>query len=262
MRIEEPTLTKAILEYTDFEVAGRRVQIPYYLHPKKRKWRFWEYSSKEPASRIRNNLLKKAAKRGFGLSQRSSDEITSFMKDNRLGIDCSGFVYQVLKPLVKEKANRHLGVGLKRLPGVLGELEMLLLLWRRERRIGAKLLNDDLNSVPVENLAEVRPGDLIKLTPISDAHYHIAVVVWLERNAGGDLREIVAAHSGRYTVPSGPHLVTIEVTAPALGIEDQVWHETLKEGLPVTPEAYKGDFRTTYLRAGYGERLRRLRVLL
>jgi|GEM_PF-5021770 len=252
MTIEEPTLSRAVTAYTNFEVSGKPVQIPYFLYPKNRRWRFWEYTSKESVAKLRRLLERLATGEGFDLTTAPSSAIEEFMQKHWLGVDCSGFAYQVLNPLVREKTGRGIRASLLRSPTWYGSLERTILAWRWQMRIGAKHLSSDWNSRPVEPWTDLRPGDLLTLTPRNHQRYHIAVVVFLDKDESGTLRKVTYAHSSRNTLPSGPHLATIKVDHPDRGLEKQTWFDKLRDG---------GDFYQAYFRVADGAGVRRLRCL-
>lgn len=256
MILEEPTLTKAVKEYTEFEVAGKRVQIPYHL-ARGQEWKVWSFSSKGTPKQIRKELLQKAKKAHFDLEQASVEKIHRFMKTNKIGVDCSGFVYHVLDPLVKEKTGKGLGSWIRRYRGLRGALEMYLLSYGRVRRIGTKALTKELNSVVIRLIEDIKPGDLLRRVAKEKdesgrMRRHVMVAVKVEKNDNGDLTAITYAHSSRETSIDGPHLARIEITDPHDWLDKQHWLELTKDGL---------NYRESFFAEKYRSGVRRLRCL-
>lgn len=256
MILEEPTLTRAIKEYTEFEVAGKRVQIPYYL-ARDQRWKIWSFSSKGTPKQIHQELAKKAKAARFDLEKATAEEIHQFMRDTKVGVDCSGFAYHVLDPLVKEKTGKGLGSWIRRYGGLKGTLEKYLLSYGRVRRIGTKELTKRLNSLVIRRIEDIRPGDLIRRVerqrqPSGLRPRHIAVVVRVETEDNGDLRAITYAHSSRETETYGPHLAKIEVVNPHGWLDQQRWLEKTKGGK---------DYGKVFFSSKYKSGDRRLRCL-
>lgn len=256
MILEEPILTQAVKEYTEFEVAGKRVQIPYYL-ARDQQWRVWSSSSKGTPKQIHQELEQKAKKARFDLEKATPEEIHQFMKDMQVGVDCSGFVYHTLDPLVKEKTGKGLGTSIKRYKGLKGELERYLFLYRRARRIGTKELTKRLNSIVIRRIEDLQPGDLIRRVerqrrPSGLRPRHVMVVIKVEKEDNGELKAITYAHSSRETRTHGPHLARIEVTNPHDWLDKQTWLETTKGGK---------DYGKVFFLPKYRSGVRRLRCL-
>lgn len=262
MILDEPILTKATKEYTEFEVAGKRVQIPYHIardqQAREQKWKLWKFSSKGTPEQIHQELEKTASKVGFDLKEATALEINKFMTDYKIGIDCSGFVYHVLDPLVKAKTGRGIGSWVSRFKGFVGAIEKFILSYERVRRIGTKDLARDLNSVPVMKIENIIPGDLIwhaakHLDENKRRRRHVIVVTSLEvDDTSRELRRINYAHSARETFPSGPHFGTLDVINPHDWLDKQKWEETMTNGAN-----YGEDFFGPSYRSG----VRRLRCL-
>lgn len=68
-----------------------------------KKFPYGWYGGKGSASEIEDAVRKIAEARGVDVSTFSKDGVISFMQLCGLGVDCSGFVFQVLKPLVGEE---------------------------------------------------------------------------------------------------------------------------------------------------------------
>ncbi len=235
MILEEPTLTQAVKTYTEFTVGGKPVKIPYHL-ARGQRWQLWNFSSKGTPTQIKRELEKKAQDMGFDLHERSGEEISTFMKENKVGVDCSGFVFHVLDSLVKERTGKGLGAWVRRYSGVVGEMEKSLLSFGRVRRIGTKDLIRKLNAQPLTMLSEVKPGDLLwrtakLLSAPKRRRRHIMVIIKVEKDdRTGRLTAVHYAHSSRDTAEEGPHVAVIEILQPEGWLEKQHWLEELKDG--------------------------------
>lgn len=242
------TLVQLLDQYLNFQVAGKRVPIPYIRS--RRPWQFWRTSGKGTPEAIRLELERIARRQAFDLEQSSPEEIRKFMQKNKIGIECSGLVYHLLDAFVRVEVGQPLRKFVKRFPGVLGEIEKWVLSPQRYRRINARTLTSGLNSVATRGIGEIRVGDMIRMS-IDDPGDHVLLVVGVEREEGS-IKQITYVHSsGKHTRKRGPHLGTIKVVDPELGLEKQEWEEELEDG---------GSY-SRYFRPQMGDGVVRLKIL-
>jgi len=153
-------------EYINFSVNGVKVAIPYVLV--KARWRFGKSSGKGRPEEIRAELCRLAERQSIVLEKLSPLEITRLMRENKIGIECSGFVYQVLASWLKKTKNMNLGECLLRLPGVVGRVERRLYGFKRVRRISADTLTNDLNTIRINTVGEIKIGAFLVITNLFD----------------------------------------------------------------------------------------------
>ena len=95
-------------EYSKFilSVYGKKVAIPYRInippdpHPKRQ--------GKSSPQDILKQLKEDALTQSFDLKSASIEQIQQFMIQNKLGLDCSGFVYRMLDYLVLKVKGQEL----------------------------------------------------------------------------------------------------------------------------------------------------------
>lgn len=233
-------------EYLDFEISGKRVKIPYVLAKGKR-WHFFDSCGKGTPEQIRAETVRAAKNKGVDLSSYKPSEIRKFMRQTGIGVECSGFVYHLLKEFVKEKKGKNLDWCLLRYKGFVGKVERILLSFKRVRRLNAEVLTNSLNTVKVERVSQIKPGDLLRLTPLNWPGKHVTIVVGVTPN------KIIYAHSSRDTKSLGPHFGEIEILNRKLGLESQRWLEITKTGKNYGGECFKIE---------NGDSVRRLKCLL
>lgn len=88
-----------------------------------------------------------------------AEEIRKFLIDRDLGVDCSGFVTQVLKKHFEETKGIDLPRLLYKKPA--GLLHRLINYLRPIENIGVKTYANDRNTEVVREIKDIRPGDLI-----------------------------------------------------------------------------------------------------
>ncbi|MDP3888698.1 MAG: hypothetical protein Q8Q24_01500 [bacterium] len=226
----DSTLKNFLDQYFNFEIAGKKVTLPYWMN-KLGKEIYGPHGGKGTPEEIRSDTLEAAEKENKDLEKMPLEEIYSFMKQNRIGLDCSGFAYQILNFLDLEKG----GDGISN--SVAGVNGMGI------TKTNADALTNGINSVQVENLKEVRPGDLIRM----DGGRHVMVIV--DTNS----KEIIYAHISASTKKEGPHLAKINIINPDGGIEKQNWEELSKDNR---------NYRDFALRLNLGDGIRRLKIFL
>ena len=147
-----------------------------------------EFQGKSSPEVLTETTEKLAKEQGFNLEKASIEEIREFMKKNKLGIDCSGFVYRMLNHLVEK-----LGMG---------NLEKAAGLPHVGRTNVAKLTADEF-TIPVANFSLAKPGDLIKLNSSEEVLHSVIVL---------DNKDYVITytHSSGVTTPSGVHTEQIK----------------------------------------------------
>lgn len=142
-----------------------------------------EFQGKSSPKTILEVTLKLAKEQHFDLEKSSIEEIREFMVSNKLGIDCSGFVYRMLDYSVQK-----LGMGnLIKAAGVehVGRTNV------------AKLTSDEF-SIPIAHFTNSQAGDIIRLNSSGDILHGVVV---LDNQDG----KIIYAHSSSSTNPPGVH---------------------------------------------------------
>lgn len=179
-----PILKRAYNQFI-LNIEGKKVSIPYRINipPMKHPAR----QGKSAPEVILKQLYEDAKQQGFDLKQASVEEIRDFMKQNNLGLDCSGFVYRMLDFFVQEIKGKPLT-----------ELG-----FEHVGRTNVAILTDDNHSIKVDP-KDIQPGDIIKTNSEGDID-HILIVIGKNKN------QVTYAHSSRETIPQGVHKGKFEI---------------------------------------------------
>jgi hypothetical protein len=152
-----------------------------------------EFQGKSSPEVLIRTTKKLAKKQNFNLEKASVDQIRDFMIKNKLGIDCSGFIYRVLNYLTQE---------------IKGEA-LTSLGFEHVGRTNVRKLTSDEMSIPVSSFKDAQPGDLIHLRWREDPKRLHAVIVLSNENG-----IITYAHSSEVTTPDGVHIATMKASLP------------------------------------------------
>lgn len=95
----------------------------------------------------------------LGFNPHSPEQLQSYMRACGIGIDCSGFVGHILDSVSQETTGRPLTKHFKA-GGARNKLTVYL---RKHGALSASTLTSPKNCNPVNNLAQARPGDLIRI---------------------------------------------------------------------------------------------------
>lgn len=153
--------------------------------------------------------------------------IRQFMVDNNLGVDCSGFVTNVLQQHFRETKKidlaRKLFVTSKK-----NFLRWIISRLRPVEQINVAVYANDKNTITVNNLRAVQPGDLIIMlkTGPNKNHDHILLVEEINENKISYVHARVWSSEGKYG--HGVSQGAITVTNPEKGLLEQVWEEKEK----------------------------------
>lgn len=245
----EQALQQLADQYINFEVAGKRVKIPYILGFGR--WQFWNTSGKGSPEMIRKALIAEARFHDLDLEKADIFAIYDFMRLHRIGIDCSGLVYHVLDAFIQAKLSLPLSKILVRYPGLLGKLERTILAYKRFRRISAKTLTSPLNTTEVYAVKDIQIGDLIRISRERD---HVLIVTRITHDENDTITQVEYAHSSSVnTQMRGPHYGYITIKDAQKGLDAQEWLENTKRNENYGKEFYRPDL---------GDSVRRLKVLV
>lgn len=220
------SLDEFLSSYFSLEiVAGKKVRIPYWRNRLKLKGLRriqGPFGGKGTPTEIKKATLEKARKASLDLKNLSSAEISRFMKQKKIGLDCSGFAFQVLNFLFP-----GFWKGLKKAPGKSSN---------PVRRFNAWALTSKENTSAVRKVKNLRVGDLVAMSWKGKVD-HVLVVVDVSE------KEIVYAHSSEKTKITGPHLGKIKIIDGDKGIDKQIWLEKNIDGVPLSKFLTSGQAR-------------------
>jgi len=231
-------------EYIHFEIAGKIINVPYTISKEGEKRaigelssagvtdRFANYGGKGTPSQIRELVIKAAKKEHVNLQKAKPDEIIHFMIGQGIGVDCSGFVYYVLDQYLRKEKKRSLDTLILRYPGILGKIERLVLQKNRVRRSSAATLTSHLNTITIDKVKDMKPGDMIRLTHADWKGKHIIIIVDLDEKC------ITYAMTSQYTKTQGARFGQIRIKDKNKGLEAQEWLEETKKGKNYGKDAF------------------------
>lgn len=160
-------------------------------------------------SEIETEASSQALARGIDLSILSFQEVVTFMHQIKLGVDCSGFAFQLLDAF--DKAKNHPGLESQITPTPGGNP-----LKQKRFRTNADYLTNHHNARPITAYMDIQPGDLIRF----DGGKHLMVIVDVLDSL------ITYIHSSRkYTTITGVHYGQITLVQPSQSLESQTWQE-------------------------------------
>lgn len=218
-------------EYVECEIHGQRIPIPYFISDGDRRFR-WQSEGKGSLATLKQEIADFFAKEHLTPELMAPSTIKEKLEAARIGIDCSGYVYHLVDAYLRQTRGISASWYFRRLAGWRGTLEIWFKHWRRERRLSADTLTNALNTWPVPTAGDVKPGDLIRLTPTEWHGKHVALVTTITPTT------ITYTHSGYRTLETGPHFGAITILDPAKGLEAQKWHETTATGQPYNEVSY------------------------
>jgi len=194
-------------------IANHQVRVPYWRN------RFYKdgrrvqgpFGGKGTAAEIRRAALEKARQSDIDLTAASAGEIRSFLRQKRIGIDCSGFAFQILNFL-----QPGFWRGLEKAPGRSNN---------PRRRFNSWALTNDANSVMIKPFwANLHIGDIIPVAFSRGKVDHVMVIV------AKSAQQLYYAHSSGKTKTTGPHLGVILLRDGKQPLWQQKWPEKLKSG--------------------------------
>lgn len=224
-----PDIQKYIDLYMQLPIENKQVVCPYYINSKVVRGELGVLAGKGLPHEIVHELKVWAKVRGFDLENASGEQIRKFMIKTRIGIDCSGFVVNVLNQFLKEKFGKSLISFLKfRDKSILGKIRRFL---RPIENIGAEVLTSTLNCSKVENINEVRPGDLIRAKGTQSNANHVAIVSEVELDDNLNVVKIVYVNSHRfYGEDNGIRVGNIDIIDSSRPLEFQKWNDVGDDG--------------------------------
>ena len=182
-------------------LGGKQVPTPYRMNEVGAFQKLGpEFQGKSSPEVLTETTQKLAKLQKFDLNKASVEQIQDFMINNKLGIDCSGFVYRILNYLVQEVFGKPLtSFGFEHVG-----------------RTNVKKLTSAEFTKTISKVSDIKPGDLIKLNSKKSIPHCLVVI---EATPG----KIVYAHSSEAAYHNGVHTHSIEITDPKLPLKKQRW---------------------------------------
>ncbi|MBD3362538.1 hypothetical protein GF362_02360 [Candidatus Dojkabacteria bacterium] len=219
-------LQKQIDKYFNLQIGSKSVVCPYYINPKVMVGNLRVMAGKGSPREIEHETKVWAKVKGFDLKKATSKEIRKFMIETHIGIDCSGFISQVLSLYLKENNLPPLIKLLKFKNNNLGSKIRRFL--RPIENIGAKTLTSKANTVEIKDLNDISAGDLIRAKGKQRNAFHVAMIVEVKRNSAGEIQIFEYVNSHRYYEDqNGVRYGKVEITDPDGELKKQNWLDEL-----------------------------------
>ncbi len=239
--LDEFTLPAWVLEMIDdyrfLQVDSQKVRVPYYRNVKRVRAGLRSLLGKGTPEEIEEDTLIYSKLRDFPLTNNSEKNIREFMQSEGIGVDCSGFVAQILDYWLKTSGTRGLGAKIKFPQASIAR--SIIRRFRLIENISANILTNDANSDLID-LSEVTPGDLIRL-PGNKRGDHILLVHTVKKSSEGNPIWFKYVHSSpHYGDENGVKYGEVEITDLHKTLSEQKWLEMdLVNGLNWTYDGYK-----------------------
>ena len=177
--------------------------------------------------------------------------IRQFLVDNNLGIDCSGFVTNVLQKHFLETSRINLVKKLF-ITSKKNFLRWIISRLRPVEQISVNVYANNRNTIVVNDLKTIQPGDLVVLlkTGPNKNHNHILLIEEVDGDKVKYAHARVWSSEGKYGHGVSQGVITI--TNPEKGLLEQVWEEKGKTN----------EDNETYLEAKQAETLEIRRIKL
>lgn len=202
--------------------APYRVNLPF--QPDRRKYgKFNPYKLARDTKQI-------ALEQRVNLENLSAKEIRQFMIKNQLGVDCSGFAYQMLNFLLnKLKLGNMIKNG-----------------FPKPSSTNVRILASNKFTVPIKKVSDTMAGDLVTFNRGAAKLAHVLLIL---DHSG---QEITYAHSTGAAKDSGVQMGKIKITNPQQSLKYQQWNDDLKNGKTLAD----------YFDETQGDGIKRLKALL
>lgn len=241
------TQTQNLIEsFKKISVGGKHIPCPYFNNKKTALRAALKVNvGKGSVQEIEEEVEIIALKEKVDLTKLSEKDLTKFVVEHNLGIDCSGFVYYLL---TSEK--QSLKISFPRA----GLLRSIIRKFRTIENINVQVLAHEKNSAVIE-LSDVQPGDIItmlKSGPKSDRD-HILYVDSVEYK-DDQPATINYVHSLQWSTDGkynhGVRNGSIEIKDPTKPLIEQIW----------TEQDTTGEKNETFTRAKHSSQLSIKRV--
>lgn len=216
-------INEFIEQYFKMDILGIQVTAPYYRNVKRVRAELRSLVGKGTPEELIEETVIYAKLHNFFFENKSAKDVREFMESEGIGIDCSGLISHILDFWLKKSGVGGIGSNIK-----YPQASFRTTIARKLRvieNISADLLTNELNSTKV-NLANVKPGDLIRLKGEKRGD-HIAMIYSVEKDDNSKkIVKVTYVHSAEnYGVSSGVKFGEIEIIDENKNLEEQKWLE-------------------------------------
>lgn len=230
-------LEKLVSDYLNIHCEGVEFHLPYYCiidDLENQGKTFGRFEGKGTANQL-NYEIQLLIKKHPEFLRYTSADITKILKQEGIGVDCSGYVYNILDEYVHAVKGTRLDYLIKRPTRLPSYIDLFFYTKNRVRKISSKALTSKINTTIIRNVKDIHAGDMIRLTHGNYEGKHVALIISITE------KEIIYTHSSdslNMTSEEGPHLSVIEIINPQFGLEKQLWKEKTKKGLNYGKECF------------------------
>jgi hypothetical protein len=215
------TAQQVVDAYLHIRVDGAVAASPYHINPGLRAANRAALGKGTPTE-----IEALAAKyfKQYDMHARSTEELRTFLTCCGIGVDCSGFASWVLNEITQAVLGRPIWKCL-RFPGLRrGVISKV----RPVQNISANLLTGLINSDPITDLGQVRPGDLLRVA----GWHHVVVITEVGLDKTGRAFYFQYAQSScMYGSESGVRTGYAIVKQPHGPLLVQQWHDGSETGV-------------------------------
>ncbi len=205
---------RVVDDYLHIKVGGAEVACPYHINPGLRS------GNRALLGKGRPQEIEETAAAYFKkyAMQVDGDPVTlrAFLLACGIGVDCSGFAAWVLNGVTEANLNGPIWKCLA-FPGWRRRLVARL---RPIENISANLLTGHLNSRPISDFSQVKPGDLLRVA----GGHHVVVITEVGLNKAGEAVYFAYAQSScMYGAAGGVRIGHAVITEPQGLLLQQAW---------------------------------------
>ena len=229
-----PLTLQLIGYFTHLKIGKNNVPIPYFNNRRVQvRGALRVNIGKGNPKDIKEELKILSLREKIDLRNFTPEQISKFLIDHHIGIDCSGLAYYILDTELQAQGRGTLKKNIK-FPFAKNPLRKLLAWLRPVENCGVSTFAHEVNSVLVE-LKDVQPGDMIVMLnagPRKD-YNHILVILSVEKNLTEN-EVITYIHSFKYPTDGlydhGVREEHLEITNQNAPLLEQQWsQEKMKE---------------------------------
>jgi len=211
-----PNTNKLISRYENLRIGKYKIRCPYYQNINQRKGRAVFIGKGLPVE-IECETKNIFNKTGKDINNFDPLNIRFYMVMAGLGIDCSGFVVRILQSLLKEEKLGNLSNNIKPKNDIFHFARHFV---RPFTNLSADTLTNEENSIKIQDLNKIRPGDLIR-----EGKSHLAIISSVEFK-GKKVKTITYHHStSDYLDQHGVRKGKIHIINEDKALSEQNWTE-------------------------------------
>ncbi|MEI7580077.1 MAG: hypothetical protein WCJ58_08695 [bacterium] len=222
-------LEKLAREYVNLKVNGVPIKLPYYNvsdSTDNQEKIIGKFAGKGTADQLYHEI-DQLFQQNSAISKLDQNQLRLKLKELGIGVDCSGYVYNILNEYVQATTGMQLDYQIRRFDGIFGYIDLLMNTNNRVNKISAKVLTSKFNIDQINSVKTMKVGDMIRLTHQGYPGKHVALILSV------DQQQIIYTHSSdslNIAKEEGPHISRILVKNPLQGLAMQEWEEETRAG--------------------------------